>query len=37
VVSISSAVLLVTMGALLISGDLVRYTTRLARFTGWQI
>jgi cytochrome c-type biogenesis protein len=36
-VSIGSAVLLATMGALLISGDLVRYTTQLARFTGWQI
>jgi cytochrome c-type biogenesis protein len=37
VVSVGSAVLLATMGALLISGDLVRFTTRLARFTGWQI
>jgi cytochrome c-type biogenesis protein len=37
VVSIGAAVLLITFGALLISGDLVRYTTQLARFTGWQI
>jgi cytochrome c-type biogenesis protein len=36
-VSVGAAVLLVTFGALLISGDLVRYTTQLARFTGWQI
>ena len=37
VVSIASAALLATMGALLISGDLVRLTTKLSRFTGWQI
>jgi hypothetical protein len=24
-------------GALLVTGDLVELTTRLARFTGWQI
>jgi cytochrome c-type biogenesis protein len=36
-VSLGSAVLLATMGALLISGDLVQLTTRLSRFTGWQI
>lgn len=36
-VSAASAALLVVFGALLISGDLVRLTTRLARFTGWQI
>jgi cytochrome c-type biogenesis protein len=37
VVSLASAALLATMGALLISGDLVRLTTQLSRFTGWQI
>ena len=36
-VSLTSAALLVTFGALLITGDLVRLTTRLARYTGWQI
>lgn len=36
-VSLTSAALLVTFGALLVSGDLYRLTTRLARFTGWQI
>lgn len=36
-VSVGSAALLVAFGALLITGDLVRLTTRLARFTGWQI
>ncbi|MGI8478595.1 MAG: cytochrome c biogenesis CcdA family protein [Gaiellaceae bacterium] len=36
-VSVGSSALLVTFGALLITGDLVRLTTRLARFTGWQI
>lgn len=36
-VSYGSAALLVTFGALLITGDLVRLTTQLARFTGWQI
>jgi cytochrome c-type biogenesis protein len=36
-VSLASAVLLAAMGVLLITGDLVRYTTQLARFTGWQI
>jgi cytochrome c-type biogenesis protein len=36
-VSLASAALLATFGALLISGDLYRYTTQLARFTGWQI
>ena len=36
-VSVGSAALLVTFGALLITGDLVRLTTQLARFTGWQI
>jgi cytochrome c-type biogenesis protein len=36
-VSVASATVLVTFGALLISGDLVRLTTRLARYTGWQI
>jgi cytochrome c-type biogenesis protein len=37
VVSVASAMLLVTFGALLISGELVELTTRLARYTGWQI
>ena len=37
VVSVGSAAVLVAFGALLISGDLVRLTTRLARYTGWQI
>jgi cytochrome c-type biogenesis protein len=37
VVSVGSAVLLVSFGILLITGDLVQLTTRLARFTGWQI
>jgi cytochrome c-type biogenesis protein len=37
IVSYSSAGLLVTFGALLITGDLTRLTTQLARFTGWQI
>jgi cytochrome c-type biogenesis protein len=36
-VSVVSAALLVTFGALLITGDLVRLTTQLARYTGWQI
>jgi cytochrome c-type biogenesis protein len=36
-VSLASATVLVAFGALLISGDLVRLTTRLARYTGWQI
>jgi cytochrome c-type biogenesis protein len=36
-VSIASAVLLAAFGALLISGDLVEWMARLARFTGWQI
>ncbi|MBA2537567.1 MAG: cytochrome c biogenesis protein CcdA [Actinobacteria bacterium] len=37
VVSTASAAFLVAFGALLVSGDLVEVTTRLARFTGWQI
>jgi cytochrome c-type biogenesis protein len=36
-VNITSAALLVTFGTLLITGDLVRLTTQLARYTGWQI
>lgn len=36
-VSIGSSALLVVFGTLLITGDLVRLTTQLARFTGWQI
>lgn len=36
-VTLGSAALLATFGALLISGDLVELTTRLARYTGWQI
>jgi cytochrome c-type biogenesis protein len=37
VVSLASASLLVAFGILLISGQLVESTTRLARYTGWQI
>jgi cytochrome c-type biogenesis protein len=36
-VSLSSSALLVAFGVLLATGDLVRLTTQLARFTGWQI
>jgi cytochrome c-type biogenesis protein len=36
-VSIGSAALLAAFGVLLITGDLTRLTTQLARFTGWQI
>jgi cytochrome c-type biogenesis protein len=36
-VSLASAVLLAAFGVLLITGDLVELTTRLARYTGWQI
>jgi cytochrome c-type biogenesis protein len=36
-VSIASAAFLVAFGVLLITGDLVRLTTQLARYTGWQI
>jgi cytochrome c-type biogenesis protein len=36
-VSFGSAALLVAFGVLLITGDLVRLTTQLARYTGWQI
>jgi cytochrome c-type biogenesis protein len=36
-VTLTSAALLVTFGVLLVTGDLVELTTRLARFTGWQI
>jgi cytochrome c-type biogenesis protein len=36
-VSVASAALLVTFGTLLITGDLVRLTAQLARYTGWQI
>ncbi|HXV34783.1 MAG TPA: cytochrome c biogenesis protein CcdA [Gaiellaceae bacterium] len=37
VVSLVSASLLVAFGILLITGELVETTTRLARYTGWQI
>jgi cytochrome c-type biogenesis protein len=37
VVSLASASLLVAFGVLLITCDLVELTTRLARYTGWQI
>jgi cytochrome c-type biogenesis protein len=37
VVSVTSGGLLVAFGVLLATGDLVRLTTQLARFTGWQI
>ena len=36
-VSLTSAAFLVVFGTLLITGDLVSLTTRLARYTGWQI
>jgi cytochrome c-type biogenesis protein len=36
-VSLVSAGLLAAFGTLLITGDLVRFTTRLSRFTDWQI
>jgi cytochrome c-type biogenesis protein len=36
-ISICSAVLLAAFGVLLVTGDLVELTARLARFTGWQI
>lgn len=36
-VNIGSAALLAVFGVLLITGDLVQVTTRLARFAGWQI
>jgi cytochrome c-type biogenesis protein len=36
-VSLGSGSLLVAFGVLLATGELVRLTTRLARFTGWQI
>ena len=37
VVSLASASLLAAFGVLLITGQLVEMTTRLARYTGWQI
>ncbi len=37
VVSVSSGALLVAFGVLLATGALVRLTTQLSRFTGWQI
>jgi cytochrome c-type biogenesis protein len=37
VVSLTSASLLVAFGVLLITGQLVEMTARLARYTGWQI
>jgi cytochrome c-type biogenesis protein len=37
IVSLASATLLVAFGVLLISGELVELTARLARYTGWQI
>jgi cytochrome c-type biogenesis protein len=37
VVSLASAALLATFGILLITGDLYRLTSQLARFTGWQL
>jgi cytochrome c-type biogenesis protein len=37
IVSLVSATLLVGFGILLISGELVELTARLARYTGWQI
>jgi cytochrome c-type biogenesis protein len=37
IVSVSSGTLLVVFGVLLATGELVRLTTRLARFTGFSI
>lgn len=37
VVSVASATLLIAFGVLLITGQLVETTARLARYTGWQI
>jgi cytochrome c-type biogenesis protein len=37
VVSLTSGALLVAFGVLLASGELVRLTAQLSRFTGWQI
>jgi cytochrome c-type biogenesis protein len=37
IVSAASATLLIAFGVLLITGDLVELTARLARYTGWQI
>jgi cytochrome c-type biogenesis protein len=37
VVSAASGALLVAFGVLLATGALVRLTTQLSRFTGWQI
>ena len=36
-VSLASGALMVTFGVLLATGELVRLTARLSRFTGWQI
>lgn len=36
-VSVTSGALMVTFGVLLATGELVRLTTRLSRFAGWQI
>jgi hypothetical protein len=36
-VSLASAAFLVVFGVLVITGDFVRLTTRLARYTDWQI
>jgi cytochrome c-type biogenesis protein len=37
VVSLTSGALMVTFGVLLATGELVRLTTQLSRFAGWQI
>jgi uncharacterized membrane protein YgdD (TMEM256/DUF423 family) len=34
---LASAALLIAFGVLLFTGDLVELTSRLARYTGWQI
>jgi cytochrome c-type biogenesis protein len=36
-VSLGSAALLAVFGVLLVTGELVELTARLARYTGWQI
>jgi cytochrome c-type biogenesis protein len=36
-VALASAAALATVGALLVTGDFVRWTAQLARYTGWQI
>ncbi len=37
VVSLTSGALMVAFGVLLATGELVRLTTQLSRFSGWQL